>query len=230
MLIEFLWIFEKQVRGQFWFACRFFVDLWWFFGMPDLRSTAACAIQTQFFIFRVAVPNVSCLFSFGNILETSEQHFQTWKTCKNKACRRPGYQNRSHESVLGVFLFCVRLWKWPRVVPRSLFGTVKTLYPLGGIVGLILFRHVLELFPCSLLLLHLLLFLLCRWAFLILLLFLRLLLLLVFAVFLAAPDDRFVQCLFFVRNFLWTIALCNCSPQFYPSYPTNMKTDSPDAM
>jgi len=65
VLAPFLYIFQKKrVRGECWLAGRFFCSFSWFSGSLDPPSAAACAVQSQFFMFGVTLENVSFLHTF----------------------------------------------------------------------------------------------------------------------------------------------------------------------
>ena len=55
---------KKRVRGECWLAGRFFCSFSWFSGSLDPPSAAACAVQSQFFMFGVTLENVSFLHTF----------------------------------------------------------------------------------------------------------------------------------------------------------------------
>ena len=62
ILAPFLYLFQKKrVRGECWLAGRFFCFFSWFSGSLDPPSAAACAVQSQFFMFGVILENVSFL-------------------------------------------------------------------------------------------------------------------------------------------------------------------------
>ena len=65
ILAPFLYLFQKKrVRGECWLAGRFFCSFSWFSGSLDPPSAAACAVQSQFFMFGVTLENVSFLYTF----------------------------------------------------------------------------------------------------------------------------------------------------------------------
>ena len=65
ILALFLYLFLiKRVRGECWLAGRFFCSFSWFSGSLDPPSAAACAVQSQFFMFGVTLENVSFLHTF----------------------------------------------------------------------------------------------------------------------------------------------------------------------
>ena len=71
ILVPFLYLFQKKrVRGECWLAGRFFCSFSWFSGSLDLQSAAACAVQSQFFMFGVTLENVSFLYTFWCFLES----------------------------------------------------------------------------------------------------------------------------------------------------------------
>ena len=64
-MAPFLYLFQKKrVRGECWVAGRFFCSFSWFSGSLDPPSAAACAVQSQFFMFGVALEIVSFLHTF----------------------------------------------------------------------------------------------------------------------------------------------------------------------
>ena len=65
ILAPFLYLFQKKrVRGECWLAGRFFCSFSRFSGSLDPQSAAACAVQSQFFMFGVSLENVLFLHTF----------------------------------------------------------------------------------------------------------------------------------------------------------------------
>ena len=65
---------EKRGCGEWWLAGCFFFYFSWFSGSSDPGSAAACAVETQFSIFGVALEKgvvIACMSeSFGNMFHS----------------------------------------------------------------------------------------------------------------------------------------------------------------